>query len=65
MMMNMMDGCRHGWALAWSFSELPAEPRRLLDPVVLASTTVNASFPPEYTADLQVLWTQAKQEWYQ
>jgi len=56
---------RHKWALAWVLypNAVCADSRRLLDPVVLPSTTVNVTLSPAYAASFAAQWAVASTAW--
>jgi hypothetical protein len=51
----------YGWALVWVVENGATclDPRRLLDPVVLNSTTLNVTLPGAFPTVLDALWQQA------
>jgi hypothetical protein len=58
----LQDWCKHwGWALAWVLRDATTvlDGRRLLDPTVLPSTTVNVTLGPAVLPAFQALWTAA------
>jgi len=55
----------HKWALVWVNFQSGAckDPRRMVDPVVLPSTTLNVTLSPTYVSAFSTLWTQASANW--
>jgi len=67
--MQLRDFCaRHNWALLWVLyaddkNKNCLDPRRLIDPVVIANTTANATLAVNFTADVQAQWQVANASW--